>query len=457
MFPVKAKSVLPVEKIVIHSVSVRGDLGNLTVWVSNESIIGTGDNKKQYNFRLREKHWTKVYEKFHKPSRRRYETLDFSNNPVVLQPGQVRAIYIHSTLPGDRAIVYDNTDSNPYGGTRYWSARRSNSSSDQQNKNNARYEDNCISIHSGKAHLSEEVFGTDPIWGWGNAWRDRREFVGQIKYGTVFKLWNPNQHISFGPNFKESTLTLLGAQRRMESNFSKLPDECIYYILNMCRWDWFIDCPKEMKRQCRARERRIRDAESITNPQVTETAMAATTTSSSEQQDALKCDGKIHNMETDDDAVGSDSCDSEYAEDSADDDDDSDDDDAYIPDAETAGHLVETSHSNEWERNLENDSESPSNEVDSHMNEDDDDEEEEQDDVDEEEEQEEEEENWEAAHGYRADPNALYYVDMSSDSDDNDNETLFDGTTENQHQDEASLMRRARFHLIPSFLRSARS
>lgn len=26
----------------------------------------------------------------------------------------------------------------------------------------------------------------------------------------------------------------------------RLPDECIFYILNMCRWDWFEDDAEEM-------------------------------------------------------------------------------------------------------------------------------------------------------------------------------------------------------------------
>jgi hypothetical protein len=37
-------------------------------------------------------------------------------------------------------------------------------------------------------------------------------------------------------------------QRRDESPFSKLPDECVYYILNMCRWDWVGDSSNEMRR-----------------------------------------------------------------------------------------------------------------------------------------------------------------------------------------------------------------
>ena len=36
MFPVKCKDLLPLDHIVIKSVSVRGDLGPVTVWVNNE-------------------------------------------------------------------------------------------------------------------------------------------------------------------------------------------------------------------------------------------------------------------------------------------------------------------------------------------------------------------------------------------------------------------------------------
>merc|ERR1712013_617817 len=33
-------------------------------------------------------------------------------------------------------------------------------------------------------------------------------------------------------------------QRRWESPVSMLPDECLFYILHMCRWDWFDDTKK---------------------------------------------------------------------------------------------------------------------------------------------------------------------------------------------------------------------
>ena len=48
-----------------------------------------------------------------------------------------------------------------------------------------------ISIFTGRAHVCNRAFGQLPIWGWGNAWRDQREFVGQLEYGAVYQLWNP--------------------------------------------------------------------------------------------------------------------------------------------------------------------------------------------------------------------------------------------------------------------------
>jgi hypothetical protein len=217
------------------------------VWVSNDDIVGVGNDEEQYNFRLHPRRWTKIYEKHHKPSQRQYDSLDLSQNPIILKPGQVRAIYIHSTLPGDEAIVYDNSEVISHGRQGHRSRPR------------VRFQDKCIAVYSGKAHLSNDPFGQTPIWGWGNAWRDRREFVGQIHYGTVYRLWNPDRHLSFGPNFRKAMETMLVLQRRDETTVSRLPDECIYYIMNMCRWDWFDDCTNQMKTEQRLRKRRLRE------------------------------------------------------------------------------------------------------------------------------------------------------------------------------------------------------
>jgi len=229
MFPIKAKEILPVNKIVVRSISVRGGMGPMTVWVSNQDEIP--DTNRQYNFPLNSDSWTEVYRKFHPPSYQKYVKLDLMENPICLRPGQIRAIYVHSSLSGDEAIVYDNSN----GASR------------------TRYQDSFIHISKGKAHLSPKPFGQSPIWGWGNAWRDNREFVGQIEYGCIYKLWNTHIHNDFGNNHHEATMSLLSCQRRLESPISWLSDDCIFYILNMCRWDWFQDSTTNMKEKRKRR------------------------------------------------------------------------------------------------------------------------------------------------------------------------------------------------------------
>ena len=248
VFPVKCKDLLPLHHVVINSVAVRGALGPLTVWVSNveennnnsngrnnnnnnNSISGNYLNKKRV--RMSPQYWTKIYEKTHAPSTHCFVKLDLSDNPILLKPGQIRVVYIHSTLPGDEAIVYDN--------------RRQARS----------YDDALVSILTGRAHVSAEPFGRTPIWGWGNPWRDNREFVGRVEFGAVYKLWNPSTKDNFGGKFQAVVRTLFLCQRRWESPMSLLPDDCIFYILNMCRWDWVGDGSIDMKEMRSKRRQRF--------------------------------------------------------------------------------------------------------------------------------------------------------------------------------------------------------
>jgi len=252
MFPIKCKDLLPVDHLVVKSVAVRGRLGPLTVWVNKKDENYSGDLNRRYCTRsIRNKlahrvlkqgegghiskiehripldpsSWIKLYDKKHDPCPPGQYTELVFNEPFCLRPGEMRAIYIHSTLPGDTAIVYDNS----YYGT-----------------SDKRFEDDKLSILTGRAHVSTTCFGQDPIWGWGNAWRDRREFVGRLEYGTVYKLWNPEVQPKFGSCFQNGARVLLMCQRRSVSPVSMLPDEAIFYILNMCRWDWFNDSSNGM-------------------------------------------------------------------------------------------------------------------------------------------------------------------------------------------------------------------
>ena len=102
----------------------------------------TQDENLDGEISMSKKHWTKIYERTHPPSFVGYSELDLSSNPVVLRPGQVRGIYIHSTRRGDEAIVYDNREK----------AKT--------------HDDGFITVLPGRAHVSERVFGGVPIWGW---------------------------------------------------------------------------------------------------------------------------------------------------------------------------------------------------------------------------------------------------------------------------------------------------
>eukprot|EP00980_Cylindrotheca_fusiformis_P004530 scaffold961_cov122-Cylindrotheca_fusiformis.AAC.38 len=331
---VKCKDLLPLDHVVIKSVAVRGGLGPMTVWVSNEDE-GNGDGR----VRLNSAYWTKLYEKTHRSSKVNYKTLEL-DQPITLRPGQVRCIYIHSTLPSDEAIVYDNTY---YG------------------MSPKRYEDDKIAILTGRAHVSPEVFGQEPIWGWGNAWRDRREFVGRLQYGTVYKLWNPQVQPKFGSNFQNCSRTLSLCQRRWESPFSKLPDECIYYILNMCRWDWFDDDSDTMKERRRREKVRSR-AEDATSIQIQNAEPAVAAAPAVESSRHHSC-GRASNMETDDEdddyqaMDGSDSSDEEYEEGMQEEEDDEESNEAAWSDDEEQTNIQSFAY-----HNLDSDEEGEENE-----------------------------------------------------------------------------------------------
>ncbi|KAL7495244.1 hypothetical protein ACHAWT_003763 [Skeletonema menzelii] len=302
MFPVKCKDILPLDHLVINSVAIRGALGPLTVWVTkSEDLNG--------EIQLSKKHWIKIYQKEHQPSFVGYETLDLSAKPIILKPGQVKGIYIHSTRRGDEAIVYDNK------------AKQKT------------VDDSFITILPGRAHVSEKVFGSIPIWGWGSAWRDNREFVGQLKYGAVYKLWNPQENMSFGGSFRTAARILFMCQRHSESPFSKLPDDCLFFILNMMRWDWLNDTSVEMKREQKQRRRlrrqqMIQEADAIMDEQNNHAdANEEVAAADDEVQVDDEVDAEAEEDEEDLDFMDEDSSDDSEDADTSDNDDDDDDDD----------------------------------------------------------------------------------------------------------------------------------
>ena len=103
MFPIKCKDLLPVDHLVVKSVSVRGYLGPLTVWVSKKDANYDVDRNRRHRTRgLRRDHtrqqeddgeykiplkpssWIKLYEKRHDPCPRGCYTELVFNEPVIL-------------------------------------------------------------------------------------------------------------------------------------------------------------------------------------------------------------------------------------------------------------------------------------------------------------------------------------------------------------------------------------
>jgi len=176
MFDVQCKGPeeggVPVECLVISTVAVRGDLGPLTVWTTKGSY-----QRKEHQ----QDKWDCLYEAEHPPSYEKYTPLRL-RAPIRLLPGESCGLYVHSKLPGDDALVYDNQ------------------------RAQVTHEDAVFRVLPGKAHLSNRPFGRQGMWGF--PWRDRREFVGRICYGVRYVLWNPvtEIHQRFPPGFKQANL-----------------------------------------------------------------------------------------------------------------------------------------------------------------------------------------------------------------------------------------------------------
>eukprot|EP00966_Prymnesium_polylepis_P212121 4913469-Prymnesium_polylepis.1 len=91
MFNVACKTEKPAEYVEVTAVSVRGQLGPLTVWKTPHTYEGKTEDGDQ---------WEKVYEAVHEPSQNEMVELKL-NEPIRLRPGEQCGLYVHSALPGD--------------------------------------------------------------------------------------------------------------------------------------------------------------------------------------------------------------------------------------------------------------------------------------------------------------------------------------------------------------------
>jgi hypothetical protein len=209
MFDLEAKSEVPIEHVVLSEIAVRGDLGHVTVWWTPGSFNPVKTKKDA---------WTCVYDAAHPPSPARYAALQI--HPVTIAPGSTIGLYIHCRHHEDTALVYDN--------------RRSE----------VVFEDSFIQVHAGMAHLDNVPFGGTNPWGFGygpeSAFRANRTFVGRLQLGAKYRLWNPEKkmHFQFPHAFREMVKTFLLVARRPEASLP-FDDMTLFYIFNMCCYDWF--------------------------------------------------------------------------------------------------------------------------------------------------------------------------------------------------------------------------
>ena len=175
MFTIECKSELPVEFLEIRSLSVRGQLGPITVWVTPDTWQGKHENEKV---------WEQVYSASHPSSYRSFTKLAFSR-PVIVAGGQSIGVYVHSAVDGDEV----SPPSSPGSACGCLTASSARNPPDRclqgivydNERGGSAHEDSFLRLGAGLAHLSNVPFS--PLGFWGRAWRSHRQFVGRVEYG----------------------------------------------------------------------------------------------------------------------------------------------------------------------------------------------------------------------------------------------------------------------------------
>jgi hypothetical protein len=164
-------------------------LGPISVYWTKDTYKNKSENPKE---------WCIVYKAVHKPSPYNLVELKLTK-PIRLNAGDTIGLYVHSTMPGDQAIVYDNQ------------------------RGDVTHDDIFMRVTPGMAHISNVPFSRNGMWGWG--WRPNREFVGKVSYGVRYKLWTPTlkSASAFPKCFRNTALTLLMCHNRRESPLYRLP------------------------------------------------------------------------------------------------------------------------------------------------------------------------------------------------------------------------------------------
>ena len=210
-FDIKARTLVPYHFVEIQSISIRGRLGLLSIYTAEGSYHGKEHNPEK---------WRRHFGPRDLPdSEHIFREIDL-DIPIRMSPGMEIAIYMHSELPGDKAIVYAN-----------------------QRTPSHTYQDCIIRILHGTAHVTNVPFAPTSQWG-SSALRRNREFVGSIRYGVRPMMWTPEVHLHFPSSFRQAVFTLLCCQSQKSCSGGKsylrlLPQDVLFIIINMLPPDWF--------------------------------------------------------------------------------------------------------------------------------------------------------------------------------------------------------------------------
>lgn len=204
MFCVRCKATLPVEYMQITHFHIRGEMGPVSVYSTERSFHGKEEAVEE---------WKLHFRKQLRPAYREFQEVELVE-PIRITPGSSVGVYIHSTLPGDQALVYS------------------------EQRGRITLEDRILQILPGVAHVSNRPFHPVGPWGGWSSWRQDREFCGKMTYGVKYKLWSPECNRTFPASFQELVHTLMLCHRSNEGLLNMLPDDALYTILHLCSWDW---------------------------------------------------------------------------------------------------------------------------------------------------------------------------------------------------------------------------
>ena len=207
-FDVVCKSDIPAQYIEVTAISVRGELGPMTIWSTEGTFHGKQGRQVDWHLELSENA---------APSFRRLRQFTLAQ-PIRLRRGASVGLYVHSSsTTTEDCVVYDN--------------QRSRVTCD----------DKYLQVLPGMAHISHIPFATTHPWG--TAFRSGRQFVGRVDYSVAHMLWTPAKHAHFPPVYRSFVVTLLLLRTRSASPLSVLPEDVLFHMVNMIPYDWVAEPP----------------------------------------------------------------------------------------------------------------------------------------------------------------------------------------------------------------------